>query len=122
MVLDESYTGERTGIEATVTETTTPDGAYAVKINFSEDFDGPLYPGVAGEEMLELAEDLYTEDSHFQALYVGDGEAFLTFPDDDEDAATAVVEGVVENVDRYYDKLGDAPLPQYLEELPEDAL
>ncbi len=120
--MQETYRGDRTGIEADVTETSAPDGTYAIEITFSEDFDGSLYPGVAGTEMQELAEELYTEEDHFEALYVSDGEAVLLFPDDDPEKAAQVVEGVVENVDRYFAQLGDAPLEEYLAELDMDGI
>jgi len=119
MPFPQSYTGERTGIEAKAEDGEIRE-AYSVQIRFSEDVDGPLWPGIAGEEMLDLAEDLYSEDDPYTALYMTDGETLLVFPDGDEEKAEQIVEAVVENVDRYYDELGDAPLAAYLAEMPWD--
>lgn len=119
--MQETYTLERTGLTADVNETDL-NGTYAVRIAFSKDFDGPLYPGVAGQETLDMANELWgEEEDHFEALYVSDGEAALIFPDGDREKAEQVVEQVVESVDRYYDELGDAPLEEYLAELSADA-
>lgn len=117
--MQDEYKLDKTGLTAKVSEEDL-NGNYAVEITFSKDFDGPLYPGVAGKETLELANKLWNDgDDHFEALYVSGGEAALVFPDNDRGKAEQVVEQVIESVDAYYDKLGDAPLDAYLAELPD---
>lgn len=121
--MQDTYALGRTGLTVKASETDF-FGNYAVEVNVVDaDFDGPLYHAVGNEDMLDLIEDLYGEDAeegeHPEAGILREGTVVMVFPeDDDPERVDAVVEQLVDGIDTAYDTYGEAPLEEYLRDLP----